>query len=73
MAEEGLRKTENKLIHIGSPIPFDYDRFLIDLVALMDAAYNNRADIRDRLMALVPTYRPAESASLPPELTKAAG
>ena len=59
MAEEGLRKTENKLIHIGSPIPFDYDRFLVELVALMDAAYNNRVDIRDRLMALVPTYHPA--------------
>ncbi len=59
MAEEGLRKTENKLIHIGSPIPFDHDQFLVELMALMDAAYNNRADIRDRLMAMAPTYHPA--------------
>jgi FlaA1/EpsC-like NDP-sugar epimerase len=60
MAEEGLKKTENKLIHIGSPIPFDYDRFLMELVALMDAAYNNRADICDSLRAMVPTYHPAD-------------
>ena len=59
MAEEGLRKTDNKLIHIGSPIPFDHDRFLVELVSLMDDAYNNRRDIRDRLMAMVPTYHPA--------------
>ena len=59
MAEEGLRKTENKLIHIGNPIPFDYDRFLIELCTLMDAAYNNRRDIRERLTAMVPTYHPA--------------
>ena len=59
MAEEGLRKTENELIHIGSPIPFDHDQFLVGLVALMDAAYSNKADIRQRLMAMVPTYHPA--------------
>ena len=59
MAEEGLRKTENELIHIGNPIPFDHDRFLVELVALMDAAYSNKADIRERLMAMVPTYHPA--------------
>ena len=27
MAEEGLKKTENDLIHIGCPIPFDIDEF----------------------------------------------
>ncbi len=25
MAEEGLTKTDNDLIHIGKPIPFDTD------------------------------------------------
>ena len=60
MAEEGMRKTENDLIHIGKPIPLDYDRFLIELQALMDAAYHNRSDIRDRLMQMVPTYHPAD-------------
>ena len=66
-AEEGLKKTENELIHIGSPIPFDHDKFLVELVALMGAAYSNKADIRDRLMAMVPTYHPTviESSSEP--------
>ena len=75
MAEEGLRKTDNKLIHIGSPIPFDHDRFLVELEALMDAAYHNRADIRDRLMAMVPTYHPAvaEPGSVPSGDRRAAG
>ena len=59
MAEEGLRKTENKLIHIGKPIPFDHDKLLVELVTLMDAAYSNKPDIRERLMAMVPTYHPA--------------
>ena len=39
MAEEGLKKTENDLIHIGCPIPFDTDEFLKDLDGLMKAAY----------------------------------
>ena len=72
MAEEGLRKTENKLIHIGSPIPFDYDRFLVELSALMDEAYNNRDGIRDRLMHMVPTYQPI-AEPLPNHQQKAAG
>ena len=70
MAEEGLRKTDNKLSHIGSRIPFDHDRFLIELQALMDDAYANREDIRDRLMAVVPTFRPA-SGTAPAEQQKA--
>ena len=37
MAEEGLKKTKNKLIHIGCPIPFDIDVFLSKLEDLMDA------------------------------------
>ena len=28
MAEEGLTKTENELIHMGRPIPFETDEFL---------------------------------------------
>ena len=31
MAEEGLKTTENKLIYIGCPIPFDTDEFLEQL------------------------------------------
>ena len=58
MAEEGLQKTENDLIHIGNPIRFDVDAFLENLKYLMDAAYANREDIRDLLTAVVSTYHP---------------
>ena len=41
MAEEGLTKTENELIHIGKPIPFDTDEFLRQLERLAVVAYGN--------------------------------
>ena len=60
MAEEGLKKTENDLIHIGCPIPFDTDDFLKHLNDLMEAAYSNKSDIRERVAAIVATYTPEE-------------
>ena len=59
MAEEGLKKTQNDLIHIGCPIPFDTDEFLEQLDELMEAAYRNKADIRERVQKVVTTYHPA--------------
>ncbi|MBQ2545093.1 MAG: polysaccharide biosynthesis protein [Clostridia bacterium] len=60
MAEEGLRKTDNDLIHIGCPIPFDTDTFLKQLGALMETAYaNDEAAIRERVREIVTTYHPA--------------
>ena len=59
MAEEGLEKTPNELIHIGHPIVFDTDRFLASLEDLMQASYCNKADIRERVMEIVSTYHPA--------------
>lgn len=59
MAEEGLRKTKNELIHIGSPIPFDADTFLSQLGPLMEAAYGNRENIRESVESMVSTYHPA--------------
>jgi FlaA1/EpsC-like NDP-sugar epimerase len=73
MAEEGLRKTDNKLIHIGNPIPFDQDRLLVELQALMDAAYANKADIRERLIAMVPTFHPVGTSQPTPAEQKKAG
>ena len=63
MAEEGLRKTENDLIHIGCPIPFDTERFLAQMKELMNAAYLNRRDIRRLVAEIVPTYHLAGEAS----------
>lgn len=59
MAEEGLKRTQNDLIHIGCPIPFDTDEFLSQLNELMDDAYKNKDDIRERVEKIVTTYHPA--------------
>ena len=59
MAEEGLMKTENELIHIGKPIPFDTDVFLSQLNDLMLIAYTNSKDIRTKVEEMVSTYHPA--------------
>ena len=58
MAEEGLKTTENKLIHIGCPIPFDTDLFLGQLGKLIEIAYRNDERIRAFVENLVPTYHP---------------
>ena len=49
MAEEGLKKTKNDLIHIGCPIPFDVEEFLKELDGLLEAAYKNRDDMKERV------------------------
>ncbi len=60
MSEEGLRKTPNHLIHIGSPIPFETDRFLEQLQALMCMAYDGDEDnIREAVAEVIGTYHPA--------------
>ena len=59
MAEEGLKKTKNDLIHIGCPIPFDINEFLSELDGLLAAAYRNEDDMRERVQKIVSTYHPA--------------
>ena len=58
MAEEGLRRTDNRLIHIGNPIPFDVDEFLEGLENLAEAACQNDPNIREAVRELVSTYHP---------------
>ncbi len=60
MAEEGLKKTKNELIHIGYPVPFDIDEFLHQLGRLLDAAYKNKDDMKERLQKIVTTYHPVD-------------
>ena len=61
MAEEGLQKTDNDLIHIGNPIPFDEEEFLSRLEQLMKAAYANReSTIRELVKQTVTTYHPED-------------
>ena len=59
MSEEGLKKTDNDMIHIGCPIPFDEDAFMVQLDKLMQYAYSNRSDIRKYVEEMVSTYHPA--------------
>ena len=58
MDEEGIQKTDNDLIHVGCPIPFNVDTFFGQLRELMDASYKNAGDIRDLVKMVVTTYRP---------------
>ena len=58
MSEEGLKKTENELIHIGSPIPFDVDQFLSALEQLMFTAYSNRESVVELVEQMVSTFHP---------------
>ncbi|MBQ4284323.1 MAG: polysaccharide biosynthesis protein [Lachnospira sp.] len=58
MEEEGLQDTDNKLIHIGKPMEFDKEEFLIKLENLEKVAYEENGDIRDYVKQIVTTYKP---------------
>ena len=58
MAEEGMKRTKNKLIHIGQPIPFNIEVFLKQLEELAHESYNNCDDIVERVEKVVPTFHP---------------
>ena len=59
MAEEGMKKTDNELIHIGKPIPFDTGIFLKQLEELAKASYENSDHIVEMVEKIVPTFHPA--------------
>ena len=61
MDAEGLKTTPNQLIHIGSPVSFDTDRFLAQLQELMDACHENREDIVNLVMDMVPSFTSPET------------
>ena len=61
MAEEGLKKTENELIHIGCPIPFDVNLFLEQLDTLMGASMENSQKIIEMVEQVVSTYHPIKA------------
>ena len=56
MDEEGLKTTDNKLIHIGKPIEYDEETFMAELNELVEAAVNEKDNIRELVQKLVPTY-----------------
>lgn len=57
MDEEGLKKTDNKLIFIGKPIEFETDVFEKQLERLIADAKKETADIRSEIKEIVPTYQ----------------
>ena len=61
MDEEGMKDTENKLIHIGKPIEFDERKFFVQLKGLKDAVEAEQEDIRELIKEIVPTYVPQNS------------
>ena len=60
MEEEGLKDTENKLIHIGKPIEIDENEFFRDLHELKTATMNESIGIKQLIKKIVPTYVPKE-------------
>ncbi len=56
LSEEGLKRTENSLIHIGKPIDFDEKLFLETLDELNKKMKDDNSDIRSLVRKLVPTY-----------------
>ena len=58
MSEEGLKKTENKLIYIGQSIKFDETVFLDDLEELRKIVSEDKKGAVELLKKIVSTYRP---------------
>ena len=59
MAEEGMKTTKNKLIFIGKPIEMDDEEFKKKLAKLDDDSQEDDENIREYVMDIVPTYKPA--------------
>ena len=58
MDEEGLRRTENKLISIAEPIEMDDAAFIRSLAELDELSRSESPRIREVVAACVPTYHP---------------
>ena len=59
MKEEGMKKTESELIHIGRPIPSDVAVFMQNLEKLAAAAFDNSSEIVEMVEKVVPTFHPS--------------
>ena len=56
MGEEGLKATENKLIHIGKPIEFDEEQLFGMLHQMKHCMSDDTVDMRSLVKSIVPTY-----------------
>ena len=64
MDEEGLKKTENKLISIAEPIEMDDAAFEGQLLRLDELSINESLRIRDVVSEVVPTYHPEKAGEV---------
>ena len=58
MAEEGMVRTANKLIHVARPLDFDIGELMKSLLILYQASYDQPEEILEIVKKLVPTYQP---------------
>ncbi len=56
MGEEGLKATNNELIHIGQPIVFDEEHFYWVLHKMKHCMCDDSVDMRSLVKEIVPTY-----------------
>ena len=56
MDEEGLKETENKMSHIGKPIPIAENRFLENLEELQKEVISESDNMREIIQRIVPTF-----------------
>ena len=63
MDEEGMKDTENKMIHIGRPIEMNDEWFLEKIRELEQASKDESDRIRELVAELVPTYKSREEQS----------
>ncbi len=62
MDEEGMEKTENKLIFIGHPIQMNDEQFERDLALLDQESKKDVNNIKEIVQSIVPTYHPTKEA-----------
>ena len=65
MNEEGLKETDNKLIHIGQPIQMDDDIVSRKIIELGEASLHESDTIKLIMASVVPTYNPEKAGSMP--------
>lgn len=61
MAEEGLKGTKNRMIHIGKPIEMDDEEFKQQLIRLEEAYKTEATNMKDIVSEMVPTYKRCSS------------
>ncbi|MGN1018425.1 MAG: UDP-N-acetylglucosamine 4,6-dehydratase family protein, partial [Oscillospiraceae bacterium] len=64
MSGEGLRKTKNDLIYIGSEVDFDKPEFEENLMELKAIDETSERELRDKIAQIVPTYHIPEHQKL---------